>query len=64
MGFTNHIKLSHYMWNYIYFIAYLRWKPKINYSGIESYIADRLDENDTSWFPLGKAREIEDESGD
>lgn len=38
-GFREHIKINHYMWNYLYFIAYIYWKDPIDYSGIESYVA-------------------------
>ena len=32
-GFREHIKINHYMWNYLFFIAYLRWKDETEYSG-------------------------------
>lgn len=38
-GFREHIKMNHYMWNYMYFFAYLDWKEKTEYSGIESYVS-------------------------
>lgn len=38
-GFREHIKINHYMWNYMFFIAYLDWKEKTEYSGIESFVA-------------------------
>lgn len=47
------------MWNYLYYIAYLKWKDKQDYSGIESYVAEKLKDNDLSWIPFNKARELE-----
>ena len=53
--FTKHIKKDHYMWNYIFFIAYLKDKDETEYTGIESYIHEKLQKSDfTSWFPLHK----------
>ncbi|EGR32738.1 MIR domain protein [Ichthyophthirius multifiliis] len=57
-GFQKHIKLNHYMWNYIYFMAYLEWKNKNEYTGIESYVDQLLKDNDTYWMPFKKAREL------
>jgi hypothetical protein len=37
------------MWNYFYFIGYLEEKDKTEYTGIESFIKNKLKENDTSW---------------
>jgi len=51
-GFREHIKINHYMWNYMYFISFLRWKEKTDYSGIESYVAQKLDEEDLCWVPF------------
>ena len=43
------------MWNYVFYIAYLRDKEVTEYTGIESYIAERLNNYDNSWIPIGKA---------
>ena len=32
-GFQNHIRVNHYMWNYMYYIAYIRWKNPQDYNG-------------------------------
>ena len=40
------------MWNYVYFIAYLEDKEKTEYTGIESYIYNKIKDYDTSWFPI------------
>lgn len=46
------------MWNYMFFIAYLEWKESDDYTGIESFVSKKLEENDTSWFPFNKAKEL------
>jgi len=42
----------------MFFIAYLDWKDPKDYTGIESFVSERLGENDSSWFPFNKAREL------
>lgn len=34
-GFEHHIKVNHYMWNYVFFMAYLKYKDSTEYTGIE-----------------------------
>ena len=46
------------MWNYIFFIGYLDWKDSNEYTGIETYVHEKLKNNDSGWFPFGKAREL------
>ena len=53
-GFQYHIKNDHYMWNYVYYYAYLQEKDPTEYTGIESYVKEKLDNFDISWFPLHK----------
>lgn len=47
------------MWNYVYFIAYLNWKDKQEHTGIESFVVEKIELNDASWFPFNKSRELE-----
>jgi len=42
------------MWNYVFYVAYLKAKDQTDYTGIESYINEKLGVGDVSWFPLGK----------
>ena len=51
----NHLKKDHYLWNYMFYIAYLRDKDKTEYTGLESYIAELCDAKEISWFPTGRA---------
>ena len=37
------------MWNYIFFIAYLNWKDENDYTGIESFVSNKLKDRETSW---------------
>ena len=42
------------MWNYLFYIAYLRSKDETEYTGIESYVAGVIDKEENTWFPTGK----------
>jgi hypothetical protein len=53
-GFKYHIKEEHYLWNYLFYIAYIKNKDPTELSGIESYVADKIDSEDISWFPTFK----------
>jgi inositol 1,4,5-triphosphate receptor type 1/inositol 1,4,5-triphosphate receptor type 3 len=43
------------MWNYVFYISYLNDKEPTEYTGIESYIAEKLKNYDNSWIPINKA---------
>ena len=55
--FINSIFLQkdHYMWNYLFYIAYLNDKDETEYTGIESYIASKINKYDCSWFPINRS---------
>ena len=38
-GFQFHLERDHSMWNYIFYLAYIRSKKVTEYTGIESYVA-------------------------
>ncbi|EGR30289.1 MIR domain protein [Ichthyophthirius multifiliis] len=60
-GFIQHIKNEHYLWNYIYYLAYLEDKEVTEYSGIESYVYFKLQNKDFTWFPIQRAAVLVDE---
>eukprot|EP01062_Namystynia_karyoxenos_P061894 TRINITY_DN5461_c0_g1_i1.p1 TRINITY_DN5461_c0_g1~~TRINITY_DN5461_c0_g1_i1.p1 ORF type:complete len:566 (+),score=182.39 TRINITY_DN5461_c0_g1_i1:354-2051(+) len=55
MGFQHHISDDHNLWNYVFFLHYLRMKDQSEYTGQESYVADSVRRMDLSFFPLNKA---------
>ncbi|KAL4492562.1 hypothetical protein ABPG72_007675 [Tetrahymena utriculariae] len=59
-GFEQHIKQDHYLWNYVFYLAYLGYKDKTDQSGIESYIQSQIDEGSDNWFPIEKALILKD----
>ena len=54
-GFKRHIDHDHNMWHYLFMIVYLREKDSTEYNGWEQYVADKMNERDTSFFPLNNA---------
>jgi len=54
-GFKHHIKNDHNLWNYLYFFMYLDSKDDTEYSFMEDYIADKRQQANNDYFPIGKA---------
>lgn len=53
-GFDYHIVVEHYMWNYLYFRAYIEQKNPQKCDGNESFVRDKLRNSDLNWFPIGR----------
>ena len=58
-GFGNHLQ-DHSVNNYFFYIFYLEEKDPNEYSGLESYVKKLIDEESTSWFPIGRSLKIEE----
>lgn len=52
LDFNFHIQYKHKLWNYLYYIAYVKDKDETELTGIESYVMKCLDNRDIHWFPL------------
>ena len=53
LNFSGHIKREHHMWDYLFYLVYLKAKPVYNYNGMESHIASLVENDDFSWIPVG-----------
>ena len=42
------------MWNYLFYIAYIKSKDSTEFTGIESYVSEKVAQEDISWFPTFK----------
>merc|ERR1712205_299431 len=60
-GFVNHITNEHNMWRYVHYIIFLAQKDCNDYTGIESYVAQMIEDEDMNFFPLEKAMCLEAE---
>jgi hypothetical protein len=54
-GFDRHIQADHNLWQYVFYIVHLNTKDSSDYTGIESYVNEKLCEQDYSWIPRQKA---------
>jgi len=66
-GFIKHIDDDHNLWFYAYYLVHLDLKDSSDYSGVESYVAEKQELEDISWVPSHKAislLDIVDDEGD
>lgn len=52
------------MWHYVCYKAYLDFIKKSNYNGNETFIYQKIQNQDISWFPVKRARGVDDEEDD
>ncbi|KAL4460255.1 hypothetical protein ABPG74_000006 [Tetrahymena malaccensis] len=57
-GFQHHIDVEHNLWNYIFYISYLKEKNRNYMLGAESEIYQKVKIKDISWFPLNRSLSI------
>ena len=62
-GFEIHNSEDHEVWNYVYFLIHLQIKDKSDMNGVETYIKDKFENQETSWFPLHRCLRIIKEQG-
>jgi len=55
LGFKNHIKYDHNVWNYLYYLIYLDQKEEDEYTYVEEYVSEKMKNGETDFFPLTKA---------
>jgi len=60
-GFDQHIKLEHNMWKYLAYVVYIDQKDQNDYTGLESYVSEMIEEEDMNFYPLDKALCMEEE---
>lgn len=49
--FKYHTTKEHNEWNYLNFMAYLKFKENTEYSGIESYVYQLIEKKELDWIP-------------
>ena len=52
IDFDLHVQEEHFIWNYLYFLAYLHFSDPNNLNSIENYVWEKLEENNFSWIPI------------
>ncbi|CAD8201229.1 unnamed protein product [Paramecium pentaurelia] len=57
-GFWHHIKVEHNIWNYLFYMCYLRMKQSNFNNGVDNYIRAKQMASDYSWFPIRRAKAL------
>ena len=50
------------MWDYLFFMVYLRHKPATEYTGAETFLARCIEEESPEWIPVNRAIVLEDDA--
>lgn len=58
--FVVHIKQSHNMWDYVYFLVYLGQKSRTELNGEELYVYENFEKAKYDWVPNKRCLEIDD----
>lgn len=59
-GFKRHQNVEHNPWNYFFFIRYISRKDPTLYSGMETYVAEMLREDDHGFMPVEACCALQD----
>jgi len=43
------------MWKYLYYLVYLKTKDPTEYTGLESFVASLIEEEDVGFYPVNKS---------
>ena len=52
IDFDSHVNNEHNIWNYVDFLCYLHLYDSNNLSRVETFVWDKLIENDYGWIPI------------
>lgn len=58
IDFDNHVNNTHYLWNYVYFMTSLHLRNVLDFNRLEKYVWDKLGNQDFSWLPLEKSKDM------
>lgn len=50
-SFDQHKEVDHNRWMYLQYMSYIKAKNHTEYNGVETYVNDKLDQQDQSWIP-------------
>ena len=50
-SFAYHCSHVHCLWDYMMLIGFLKKKPQLEHTGIESYVYEKITKNDHKWLP-------------
>ena len=58
-GFEQHVAFEHKMWDYLYFMHYVKLKPSDVHNGQEGYVAECMESHEPRFFPIARAMIID-----
>ena len=64
LNFKAHLQNDHNMWDYMFFKLYLEEKDPTDFTGLETYCWELIQQNKITWFPIKKAIIIEGKQGE
>lgn len=60
IDFDEHLE-THNMWNYFFYVVYLRWKPENDYDGVDIYVHNHIIKDfNTGWLPIGRTLRLDE----
>lgn len=63
-GFENHHEFEHHMWDYLFYMHYVKLKPTDSHNGSEGYVKECMDNCEPNFFPVGRSLLLESARGE
>jgi hypothetical protein len=57
IDFDKHNQTNHRIWNYVYFLTYLKLNNPNDFNALEFYVWKKVNEKDVSWIPIVESQE-------
>jgi hypothetical protein len=57
INFDIHTKKDHKVWNYVYFLTYLRINNPNDFNALEFYVWKKVNQKDITWIPIAESSE-------
>jgi hypothetical protein len=62
--FEEHRLHEHNLWDYVYYLIYLKSKDPLEYTGLEYYVNEKFTHRNTNWFPIQRTKYLGDSKKD
>mmetsp|Transcript_9735 Transcript_9735/g.16808 ORF Transcript_9735/g.16808 Transcript_9735/m.16808 type:complete len:166 (+) Transcript_9735:1-498(+) len=62
LSFEHHIYHEHNMWQYLYYVIYLKQRPKLLLTGTERYIQRMVNRKKIDWLPMARSLSLGEKS--
>lgn len=58
-GFEHHFTFEHHMWDYLFYMHYVKLKPSDEHNGSEGFVWECMEKLEPKFFPIAKAMVLE-----